>query len=509
MYFKTLTFDSFSNEEFDRVFSDIVMHGDKDKTYKFAFARFLLDYSNDNTETHVDYSTIAKYFLKYYWPQVCKLDIKHAPQANKRPVVVSIIKEQFDESYYGQQFGDIKKSEPEKVQKCIDQITKRCFHDVTWRFQKIKDFNSSAVWAFFEYKVARVVNNNRKYVDLDKGIDLNPEAMKFFRTHYKSCLSMVVQEWIRFLRKVNSNRAERIEEDTGRSFYDVLRKASSLKLPIDHDSLRIHVWEGLNSIGRTMPSIQDMENRHVRGSDSNREHGDKPIWHTKSEIDILVADRLGIDVGLFGPNKSKNPFYKAVVNEISRLRKRHVLIDWDTAGDKKLGVGIWRLDKTKLDEVVYGQVKYEMDRGDFYSAAEPRTVYVRQKQQVFRSFLLKDYQKCALCGFHIPAYMIGAHIVPYRIMRINDPGNAMNPTNGMLLCRLCDTAFENGAIKVDQNLGIDISELLKESTGRAVRSWIGNIPTEMELRKGMIYPPDPKYLEKKTDLLDNAREHSN
>ncbi len=79
------SFDIISDEEFERGFLNIIAHGPKDNTYKFAFARFLLDYSRDHTDTHVNFSVIAEYFLEYYWAQVCKLKIKHAPQSKKSP----------------------------------------------------------------------------------------------------------------------------------------------------------------------------------------------------------------------------------------------------------------------------------------------------------------------------------------------------------------------------------------------------------------------------------------
>ena len=45
----------------------------------------------------------------------------------------------------------------------------------------------------------------------------------------------------------------------------------------------------------------------------------------------------------------------------------------------------------------------------------------------------------------------------------------MNLTNGCC-CRLCDAAFGNGVIRVNRDLGIDVSKLFRESTDSAIKS---------------------------------------
>ncbi|MEO9310411.1 MAG: hypothetical protein ABI337_09005, partial [Nitrososphaera sp.] len=68
-------------------FNQIITKGRKDNTYKFALARFLLDYCNSlddeyvqnkikyNETEIVDYQQIANKFLTYYWHQECKYKI--------------------------------------------------------------------------------------------------------------------------------------------------------------------------------------------------------------------------------------------------------------------------------------------------------------------------------------------------------------------------------------------------------------------------------------------------
>ena len=72
-------------------FRKIILKGRKYNSYKFALAKFLLDYSNSNKceeveDKKIDYRVIANAFLDYYWEQVCKKDIK---QVSDRHLLLS------------------------------------------------------------------------------------------------------------------------------------------------------------------------------------------------------------------------------------------------------------------------------------------------------------------------------------------------------------------------------------------------------------------------------------
>ena len=68
-------------QDFENDFIHILTQGKKSNTYKFAFARFLLDFAKSmdikkleefehkNKLIDVSYEEIAKYFLEYYWHQ--------------------------------------------------------------------------------------------------------------------------------------------------------------------------------------------------------------------------------------------------------------------------------------------------------------------------------------------------------------------------------------------------------------------------------------------------------
>ena len=104
-----MSFQEVSDEEFNRVLMNIISLSSKDNTYKFAFARFLLEYSLDHNKTHVEFDAVAEYFLKYYWRQECKSKLKQAPQIEKQPEIIKIIQKEFEKPYYPQTFEEIKK----------------------------------------------------------------------------------------------------------------------------------------------------------------------------------------------------------------------------------------------------------------------------------------------------------------------------------------------------------------------------------------------------------------
>ena len=211
-----MLFPEMTDEEFQRTLMNILDLSAKDNTYKFAFMRFLLDYCNENSETHVEFETIAKYFFKYYWLQECKSKFKQSPQVEKKPEIIKIIQKEFDKPFYPQTFAKISKEEPQKIQNCVKEIVKLGFHNVIWRFQKLKESTGSKEKKiFFDYRILRVVNENRKYIDLDAGININPKAMEFFKKYNTVLKKAVNLEWARFLEKLNLGVPRLIQKTEG------------------------------------------------------------------------------------------------------------------------------------------------------------------------------------------------------------------------------------------------------------------------------------------------------
>jgi hypothetical protein len=114
----------------------ILTKGRKDNTYKFALTRFLIDHSYTLDDEYiqqklkvaaywkVEFSIIAKSFLKYYWHQICKYRIRQKYNPDKPPLIVQIIQNEFGENYIPEPF---EKMNLEKIFRVEKMMTKKCF----------------------------------------------------------------------------------------------------------------------------------------------------------------------------------------------------------------------------------------------------------------------------------------------------------------------------------------------------------------------------------------------
>lgn len=206
-------------------FISIITRGTKNNTYKFALARFLLDYCRKpDSECDVRYANIAESFFDYYWMQECKSRLQQGP-ANQVPKVIQIIREKFTHQYYPQSLDKIKREEHPAVDACIKKITQKCFDDVVPRFEDDAEHyfgrqrdDPSHRRIFFDYIAIEYRDSARnKKIDPGGGITLNPHAMAFLRENYEPLFRSVVLEWIKFLEKRNFGIPRLAEKIGGRA----------------------------------------------------------------------------------------------------------------------------------------------------------------------------------------------------------------------------------------------------------------------------------------------------
>ena len=182
------------------IFNSILTKGRKDNTYKFALARFLIDYvyhrleytyiqtklKNNESEV-IEFATIAKSFLKYYWHQICKYKIRQNYNMDRLPLVVQIIQDIFGKEYIPTRFEDI---DGEKKARAEKEITRKCFTEVIHRFHTITgDVGGTGTEVFYTY------NKN--------SISVKPEALRFFSENYTFLYKAIILEWAKFLERVN------------------------------------------------------------------------------------------------------------------------------------------------------------------------------------------------------------------------------------------------------------------------------------------------------------------
>jgi len=186
-------------------FVNILIKDKKDNTYKFALARFLLDYINKLQlieDTIIPYEEIAENFLKYYWNQVVVYKIKQDFKETKKTKLVSIIENktknisELYEPFFKKKNNDKLKDE------LIKEIYKYCLIDVIPRFQRGKKQN---IYFHNAIEVKKSNGSYRYYMPKDdkRFIIVNKDAIIEIRRHYKMLFEVVILEWAKFLEKTN------------------------------------------------------------------------------------------------------------------------------------------------------------------------------------------------------------------------------------------------------------------------------------------------------------------
>lgn len=92
---------------------------------------------------------------------------------------------------------------------------------------------------------------------------------------------------------------------------------------------------------------------------------------------------------------------------------------------------------------------------------ETRQVITTQriKQSFFRRAVLSSYKgRCCMSGLSEPKLLIASHIVPWS----KDKKNRLNPSNGLCLSAIHDSAFDKGFITLDDDFKVVISKQLRK-----------------------------------------------
>lgn len=209
-------FGDWSDDEFrDRFMAIIGEGGKKNNTYKFAWARFLLDHSCDpcmmprmygrlgdgpaagTTDTaggiKVTYAEVARYFFAYYWPLACRARLRQGPAA-QRPGVMGAIEGEFTEAEYRQSVCRIICEEPERVRRCLKKIARVAPKQVVVRFQKVGGREDPM---FYHFAAGPADKEGNRRIDPRGGILVNRAAARFLQENYEALSRAVTLEWLR------------------------------------------------------------------------------------------------------------------------------------------------------------------------------------------------------------------------------------------------------------------------------------------------------------------------
>lgn len=186
----------------EHTFIEIVAKGAKSNTYKFALAKFLLDYSRNKkviTDYQITYREIATKFLEYYWFQECKYKFKQDFNKDKMPIVIRLIQKYCGTEYIPETYEKYFKNKKDIQEKLISEIEMRCFRDVIPRFQP----NGEEPFYIHSHQVSA---NGRKFdppTSKKRYITLKYKALSFFKEEYEVLSKVLILEWAKFLEKTN------------------------------------------------------------------------------------------------------------------------------------------------------------------------------------------------------------------------------------------------------------------------------------------------------------------
>jgi len=187
--------------KYEELFYHIILKGKKDNTYKFALAKFLLDYSKNTKETGdiiIKFKTIAESFLKYYWHQDVKYKFKHNFQKEKIPVIISLIRKYCGNDYIPDDFDKYFEKNHEIKNILLNEIENKVFNDVIPRFQP---YDLDSKYYFYEHNYEK--SNKKFQLKGQKEILLKESAKLFFQENYLLLHKFTILEWAKFLEKVN------------------------------------------------------------------------------------------------------------------------------------------------------------------------------------------------------------------------------------------------------------------------------------------------------------------
>ena len=190
-----------------KAFRNILKMGNKSNTYKFALAKFLLEYSNKFTREELEiaiktkktfnpkYREIAEFFLRFYWHQECKYRIQHNSDPGNIPHVIQSIRRYFGTKYISKNLDKVENSK-KKIVKTLGDIEK----DV---FGKEKNKKSQVIPRFHTVK-------NHDYTDFffnndedNRRIIIDAKIISFLKENHALLMDSVLLHCSIFLEKRN------------------------------------------------------------------------------------------------------------------------------------------------------------------------------------------------------------------------------------------------------------------------------------------------------------------
>lgn len=105
----------------------------------------------------------------------------------------------------------------------------------------------------------------------------------------------------------------------------------------------------LNAGGSTMGALQERHGRAYGEDALQAAHAGSAVWHARRDLMTSVAERMRIHPDFWGDNRKSSDFYNIIDQEIAKLRRAGLLIDWG----RPRRLGVFRISRG-LDHLISG-----------------------------------------------------------------------------------------------------------------------------------------------------------
>ena len=131
----------------------------------------------------------------------------------------------------------------------------------------------------------------------------------------------------------------------------------------------------LSRQGETINVLENERSQKYLGDQSQIKYKNKQVWHKREYLIISVAKILKIHPSMWGPTRISSDFYNVIDQEIAKLRKKNIIIDWNSS--KRLG--IFRLSKDP-GSIIYPKMSVTEKTNQIKAQKDTDTVEENLKQ---------------------------------------------------------------------------------------------------------------------------------
>jgi hypothetical protein len=256
------------------------------------------------------------------------------------------------------------------------------------------------------------------------------------------------------------------------------------------------LFKELNGEGESIPELEKKIEQPFIMDKEQEKNKNKKFWHKKEIMNKKIVQILNFDFNSW-PEDKQVDFVKKIAKHVSNLRKRGEILDLKYGYPR---YGVWRVTTDDEKKAILG-----FKNGDYSCSVEDPDIIQETKMRQMINTLLDIYQrKCCVCHVKDQQNLNATPIIPNHIMRKMEPKNILNPTNRLLLCSLCEKAFNEKIITVDDLYNLNKTRkflLIKEKT--YLKKWIMKIENISKISVPSKFYPDKKYLNLKLELDGN------